>query len=117
MVSDEIRRGIKADLLLTAIQSVQYVADGETFAKTTAEKYNIELEEARKLTAAHSREMVNRWFSEYRVLRKRPTELDDSSFHDWLTQEFHSWSEECEDFDTEYLAKSLPNSVEEALQE
>ena len=47
MLTGNEMRQIRADLILTALQSVQYVADGKVFALDAATRYHISHDDAK----------------------------------------------------------------------
>ena len=117
MLTERQKQQIKADLLMTAIQSVQYVGQGNIFQKSVSVQYNINLLKAQHEVNAIIRQIEESWFEEYRILKDRPAELDDSEFATWLTEEWHNRCLRPKDFEVEHLAEILFGSIEDAVSE
>lgn len=66
---------IKASLIMTAIQSIQYVADGDYFRNTTIDRPDLSEPERERLLAGISNQLTDPLFDQYRAEKKLSSEL------------------------------------------
>jgi len=115
MLTHKQEKELEAELLMVAIQSVQYVGDGNTFLAMKAVDFNCRQEEVHSTLNVIVRKMIDKWFAEHRVLKNRPPELDDSAFQDWLYQEFDSWAGDRCHTDVDIMISAMYDTVEDAV--
>lgn len=90
MNREELKRKVKTELVMTMIQSVQYVTGGSVFAKNIAGEYNLDQEDEavqvglKTAIAEVSIELLDPLWAEYRTLKNPPPELETPDFWDFV---------------------------------
>ena len=86
LLTESEKQGIRADLLLTAIQSIEYVVHGNVMCADIAKKHNIGKDFVRTMLYEECRTLCEPMWAEYRTLKNPPKELQTSDFWDFIRE-------------------------------